>query len=271
MIEYPRVRTLRHGILTACTSTGFTMLFMLVFQPLVLNQFPLFSLFEITVIIGIVVFCSVLFFYWFYIVKDNKKKWSVKENTIWSIALLLFITNTIVSLGYILLITRYKSFIVFPEYFILKVLINVFAIGILVYSFMRTSNYLMYQIKKIQQFTKESDLIKLEGKNKNELVIVKKENLICISSVGHYLEIIHFDENELIAKSIIRNSIQSIRLELVPYKFYDCHRSHIVNPKYITKIEGDARKKSLYLEVANLEIPISRNKFKLLDEYMMVL
>lgn len=269
-IEYPRVRTLRHGILTASMSAGFTVVFMLFFQPFVLSQFPLPNLLEIALIIGVIVFCSVLFFYWFYIVKRSKKKWSIKENTIWSISLLLFITNAIVSIGYILLVTRYKDFIIFPEYFILKVLVNVFAIGIVVYSFMRTSDYVAYQIKKLQQITKESGLITLKGKNKNEIIKVNKKDLICISSVGHYLEIIHYNENKIITKSVIRNSIQNIRLELVPYNFCNCHRSHIVNPEYITKVEGDARKKILHLDVASLEIPVSRNKFKDLEEYIAV-
>ena len=82
---------------------------------------------------------------------------------------------------------------------------------------------------------------------------------------------IYFMHDELLREKHLRATISSIENNVCDQSIVRCHRSFIINIKYIDAIEGNSNGYKLYLKCCNAVIPVSRQytlKMKnLLDEY----
>ena len=82
---------------------------------------------------------------------------------------------------------------------------------------------------------------------------------------------IYFMHDELLREKHLRATISSIENNVCDESIVRCHRSFIINIKYIDAIEGNSNGYKLYLKCCNAVIPVSRQytiKMKnLLDEY----
>lgn len=74
--------------------------------------------------------------------------------------------------------------------------------------------------------------ITLEGENKNDILHIEPNQIICISSAHNYIEIF-YQQKDKTHKHLIRNSLKKVAKELG--FLLQVHRSHLINPNYIVK------------------------------------
>lgn len=103
--------------------------------------------------------------------------------------------------------------------------------------------------KAILKIPKEEKSILIDTNGGTERIILK--DIIYIEAFAHYIEI-----NTTHNKYTTKKNIGSIEMELGENTFIRCHRSYIVNLRYIKRISNSE------LELDNSQvIPISRNKY----------
>ncbi len=81
--------------------------------------------------------------------------------------------------------------------------------------------------------------------------------ILFLKSDGNYVEVFYI-LNGLTKKHLIRNRLKNLYQQLPKKVFFQCHKSYIVNPSKITKVDGNAR--DLKLIMCNgLKVPVSRD------------
>ena len=82
---------------------------------------------------------------------------------------------------------------------------------------------------------------------------------------------VYFMHDDILRERHFRATINSIENEVCDDKIVRCHRSFIVNVKYVDAMEGNSNGYKLYLKCSNTVIPVSRRYTllirNLLDEY----
>lgn len=82
---------------------------------------------------------------------------------------------------------------------------------------------------------------------------------------------IYFMYDKVLREKHLRATISSIEGEVCDEKIVRCHRSFIINVKYVDAMEGNSNGYKLYLKCCNAVIPVSRHYTlimrNLLDEY----
>ncbi len=99
----------------------------------------------------------------------------------------------------------------------------------------------------------------LSSKNKKEQLTFHQNDIVYITSEGNYT-CIYTKENNKLKESILRNTLTNVSKDL---EFYNslirCHKSYIVNSKYINDIQGNARGYILKSSIIPFDIPVSRS------------
>ena len=97
------------------------------------------------------------------------------------------------------------------------------------------------------------------SENKSEKLSLKIKNILLIKSSDNYIEIFYLNNNDLVEKKLIRNTLKNIESMLTIHKrFIRCHRTRIVNIMFIDKLLRDFS--GYYLKMKNFDekIPVSR-------------
>lgn len=91
---------------------------------------------------------------------------------------------------------------------------------------------------------------------------VKHENIFFIKADRHYTTIGFIQSDGNFVQKLCNDNISKIEKKLAPYSFFRCHRSYLVNLKYIDKItrQKDGAKAILKNETPP-NIPISRSSY----------
>lgn len=102
-------------------------------------------------------------------------------------------------------------------------------------------------------------LIKLNGTNRNEQLLVEPDRLLLLTASDNYVEIF-FIEGKKIQKLLFRNTLKAMEASLSGHtQLYRCHKAHIVNLKKVTHITGNAQGLKLEIEGLTERVPVSRN------------
>ena len=121
-----------------------------------------------------------------------------------------------------------------------------------------------YYLSRIREFDKagtEDEFNILSG-NKSEKMVLKYSDIISIKSADNYIEI-NYLENAQLVKKLIRNTLKGIESQLVNQRsFIRCHRTSIVNIRYIEKLIKSYSGYSLKLNCCEEKIPVSRHYLK---------
>ncbi len=106
---------------------------------------------------------------------------------------------------------------------------------------------------------KESDAtIIFESESKSDSFSLKVDSIVLIKSANNYIEIFWKDKNNL-KKSLIRNTLNNAEQMLQNYPFLiRCHRTSIVNLKYVENIENGIKDYLIHLREVDESIAISR-------------
>ena len=104
----------------------------------------------------------------------------------------------------------------------------------------------------------ETQWIEFDSENKNEYFRLFPDQLILIKSASNYIEVYYKEENKLL-KKLIRNTLKSTELLLSKNpEIIRCHRSFMVNKKYIKNLRRGSDGLVLELFDYPQEVHVSR-------------
>jgi DNA-binding LytR/AlgR family response regulator len=110
-----------------------------------------------------------------------------------------------------------------------------------------------YHRLKFENNTKEEDYIFIKSNLKKRKVLVS--GILWIEALGDYIKLITEDENY-----VILSTMKAFEKEVEKYSFLRIHKSYIVNLKRIKRFN------SKFVEINSENIPLSRNKKKILSD-----
>ena len=123
--------------------------------------------------------------------------------------------------------------------------------------FLRESNIKLNMMVK-DNSDSNKEIIPFISDNKSDKIDLLPEDILLIKSAENYVEIVYKD-GENIKQKMIRTTLRSIEEQLRKYmEFVRCHRTCIVNTKYILKLTSGYQGQRLKLMDYNQEIPVSR-------------
>ena len=103
-----------------------------------------------------------------------------------------------------------------------------------------------------------TETIQFISDNKSDRIDMLPGDILLIKSAENYVEIVYKD-NENNKQRLIRTTLRNIEEQLRKYpEFVRCHRTCIVNTKYILKLSSDYQGHKLKIIDYNNEIPVSR-------------
>ncbi|MFY9242323.1 MAG: LytTR family DNA-binding domain-containing protein [Polaribacter sp.] len=247
-------------------------LFLYVFKP-----FTLFSLQEIllnyTLLIGLVTFLGSFFFltvppliFKSYFSEDN---WTIGRNILF-ILIGIFVTGSL--LWYIAKFYKDERGIENISYFSYILYSNlVGVIPVLFTIFINEKTLREKRIKRAKEITdfkqkaeknneELSDKFVILSDNKRESLEIKISDLVYITSQGNYASFFIKKEENKTKEKILRVTLTEIIKALKDYPhIIRCHKSYIINTKYVTSLTGNARGYLLKSEYIDFSIPVSRS------------
>ena len=113
-----------------------------------------------------------------------------------------------------------------------------------------------YQEVETDDFIKLTDFA---GKNTFE---IKPNQLVYITSETNYIEVFHISENDVLTRTLLRQTLKYVENQLVSEgsSFCRCHNEYIINKEKIVSLRGNTKKYELILRGGNKPIPVSRNQ-----------
>lgn len=137
----------------------------------------------------------------------------------------------------------------------------------------RNESLIKHQIdlqKKMEKY--EDNLlnksIELISENRNENLKFRIEDIAFMRSADNYVEIIH-REREILKTVLIRSTLKNIEQQIKPYSnFIRCHRTCIVNTHYIDKLHQKFGNYWLSLNGFDEQIPVSRQYLLMVREIL---
>lgn len=100
----------------------------------------------------------------------------------------------------------------------------------------------------------------LIGENKNEVLRMKKDELLFIKAVENYVEICFMDKSKKVISVTFRQTLSNV-FEQLPF-LEKCHRSYLVNTSTIKEIIGNSQGAKIAFVVGEKEIPLSKTYYK---------
>lgn len=243
--------------------------FLYIFEPFSLSTFNEY-LFDYTLGIGLITFIGSLivlilppiFFKNYF----NEDKWTIGRNLIY-IGLCIIVNGTI--LWFFGQLFKQETHIEHINYFtFIYYTFLVSALPLIIFILFNEKSIR----KKREETAKEiNDLksakfninnplknITFSSENNKESFTIEVEKLVYITSEGNYASFFIIKNNELKEK-ILRVTLTKIESFLKDYDFIiRCHKSYIINTKYVNRITGNARGYLLKCNILDFYIPVSR-------------
>ena len=241
--------------------------FLFVFEPFLLTNFKDF-LFTYSLYVGLICILSLLFCFIISpkIFKDffDEDQWTVGKN-LFFLFLTVFFTGCVLCVyTYYYKLSRGISQITFLRFMYYTYLVATFPI--LFYVFYNEYTIRKKREKEVKKFnqTKKEKLpkknitIKITSDNSKEYFEFLLKDLVYITSEGNYASFFTLENNTL-KESILRVTLGKIEESLADVNYLiRCHKSYIVNTKYVKNIRGNARGYLLIIDLIDFDIPVSR-------------
>lgn len=117
--------------------------------------------------------------------------------------------------------------------------------------------------KQLNSTFPEETLI-LISENEKDKVQLNPDDLMYIESADNYSNIVFF-KNGSVSKQLLRASLKRLESQIEAPFIIRCHRSYIINLKYVNTIKGNAQGYKIdFKSVPDYTIPVSRNYGKIL-------
>jgi hypothetical protein len=106
--------------------------------------------------------------------------------------------------------------------------------------------------------------MKIEDENPDKSIRLLSNEILCISSMDNYIKIEIQNNGEKKKPIILRSTLKNVEKNISESdSFLRCHKSHIVNLKWVKEVSGNSLAKKCILQIGNDIIPISRSKVDL--------
>ncbi len=132
---------------------------------------------------------------------------------------------------------------------------------------LREAKALSEQLESAALKEEEMPLV-LRGENGKPALQVRADDLLFLQSAGNYVEVHHRDGSGQFHKDLVRNRLKLLLETLPPDRFFQCHKSYVVNVRHIRKVKGNARNYTLQLQFDGLEIPVARSRSAALSAFL---
>ncbi|QTD36337.1 LytTR family transcriptional regulator DNA-binding domain-containing protein [Polaribacter batillariae] len=258
----------------------FVFLFLYIFRPFYLSQFDVIIL-EYTLGIGIIAFLGTFFVLYVpsiifkkYFHEDN---WTVGKNILLIFVGVIFVAFFLWYFGEMYKEPYNLKKLSFLEFLFYTFLVSIFPLTFFVFineknvrkkRRNRAKEINFYNANKLKKQTKVEitplESIEKEAKieifsdNKKESIKIRIEELVYITSQGNYACFF------LLKNNVLKEKILRVTLTQISKKFADncnilrCHKSYIVNTKFIKGISGNARGYLLKSDIIPFDVPVSR-------------
>lgn len=141
-------------------------------------------------------------------------------------------------------------------------------VPILILAIIRENEYLRNQvfnlrehlinIKLDQKDKNEDEPIRFASENRSDVIELHSDDVLLINSAENYVEIV-YKENGSMKKKLIRTTLKNIEEQLKKNPdFLRCHRTTIINTKYILKLHSGYQGHYLIIHGYDGEVPVSR-------------
>ncbi len=189
-----------------------------------------------------------------------RNTWNIKKEILWNLWILIAISSSD-----FLFYSQIAGIIDISFFDITKILL----LGLLPVAVLITINQerlLRLHLVSAQQLNKKLlenkqqniNLIHFESDYKNDTLVIKADLLIVIKSSDNYIEVFYKNEG-LVKKQIIRSSLKRVEELISKYDFImRCHRSYIVNIKFINEIKGSPQGFQLFMEGLDFPVLVSQ-------------
>jgi hypothetical protein len=252
------------------TSVG-VFVFLFLFQPLYISSLPIKEKYTLITGFAIVTFLSLslnlLVIPSLFSSKFASAKWNIKKEILWD----LWILFTIL-VGYFFL-NNSLGIMKFGFDMVIKLVITA-VVPLSVLIIVNHNKMLRSHLKLADELNKklkdnkliQEKIISFTSDYQKDSLAIKVSLLLFIRSANNYIEVF-WKEGNTIKNQMVRCSMLYAEDLLKEYKFiFKCHRSYMVNIKYIDKIEGNLQGYKLYFENVNFPIPVSKNSVDKLQE-----
>lgn len=250
----------------------FVFLFLYIFRPFYLSQFQIIIL-EYTIGIGLISFLGtfILLFIPPFLFKNyfNEDNWTLGRNIFLIVFGILFIGTFLWYFG-----EMYKEPYNLRKLSLLEYLTYTFLVTSLPVLFFifnderrirekrqkRVDDIKNYKEQKIiEQNQKLEEKIIIYSDNKKEHLTFNINDLVYITSQGNYASFFIKKGGKELKEKILRVTLTKIAEKLNDYpNVIRCHKSYIVNTKFIVDISGNARGYLLKSDFISFDIPVSR-------------
>lgn len=121
------------------------------------------------------------------------------------------------------------------------------------------------QVEKLEdEYANKS--IEFVSENRSENLKLLVLDIAFIKTADNYVEVV-YKENDIFKKKLLRNTLKNIELQLKPYAiFIRCHRTCIVNSRFVEKLNRNYNNFWLSIEGSNEQIPVSRQYLAMIKE-----
>jgi two-component system, LytTR family, response regulator len=240
-------------------------LFLYIFQPLGLNQFPG-NKFLYTLGFGFITVVCLLFDYWLlnFFLKQVKILWTVWCEIIWDI---FFLSTIALGNG---IYNSAVGFFFFKQdnlqpLQLLNAFLVTFPVGILfviVFALIKNARLKAQQKEETVDCNpaemNDPDFISISSANKKDPdVVLSVGNILYIESMGNLLKIHYLSGGTNVATRVIRNTLKNLAALEHP-DLYRCHRSFVLNLHKINQVSGNSNGYMVKLIHVEGEIPVSR-------------
>jgi len=217
----------------------------------------------------------------------NKKKWTVLME--FTTVMTAFFFGWLLIYGYLMICFKVNlpepfiinEPIVIPENFFYKTLFYTLGTGSFVYIILYMYNIIKFDNGKnifetnisnniLNETYKNPKTLKLNGKNKNEQLIINRNDFICAKSEGHYIKVYYLHhKSQRVNNYVLRNTMKNFEHSIIDYNtLYRCHKSFFININYLKSIIGNSNKSHIYIKHYPNRIPISKHKIKYLKDIL---
>ncbi len=261
---YPFNDDLKHNTKIIFFISICVFIFLYLFQPLEIDVLETKDKFYLMIGIGVITFLALsinLLLLPSLIPKIFiNSEWNIKREILWNLWILLTISVSYFFYNKSLHLLEFDFYLIVN--LILIAIVPISALIVINYNRILRSNLLLAnEINKKLHDNKNINqkVVYFKSDYQKDSLEVKVSLLVFIRSANNYIEVYWMEDN-IIKNKMVRCSLTKAEELLKEEKFiFKCHRSYLVNIKFIEKIEGNPQGYKLYFNNIDFSIPVSKN------------
>lgn len=116
----------------------------------------------------------------------------------------------------------------------------------------------------------KQDKIDLVGDNNNDLLSLLPKQIRFLQAADNYVKVFYVDQDRL-QSALLRSTLKKMEQQLEEYpEFFRCHRTYIVNLKFVQHVSGNAQGYKLTVADTTDLIPVSRSLNAEIDQKLSI-